>query len=272
MSYQEPPVSFLVLDYQRPQAARICLESLRRHVKLPSYKIIYLHNGLTDYPYDLLKEGLIDELIMPKVNGGLGIGTRSLFSACASPWAIYWQVDQIMGRDFVQGEFDALKQSIGFPLRQIAGTHPIISISLAGAPCGSMVFSERAFLIKTEQYRSWETLGRLPIGGAGPFHHLPWREGAIQAIYREEKLIHWTDWSPLAIDNGRSAIRENPDSSLWEHFPDTKALFLRRGPVKERYVYPKLSDREWDEVIVTQSWPPGKIPENEVKDSFHVWN
>jgi hypothetical protein len=56
------------------------------------------------------------------------------------------------------------------------------------------------------------------------------------------------------------------------HYPDTKQLWLINGPVKERYVYPKFSDREWEYVLGTQSWPPGEIPENEKKDSFHVWN
>ncbi len=57
---------------------------------------------------------------------------------------------------------------------------------------------------------------------------------------------------------------------MWRHEPDTKRAWLVSGPVKEPYVYPKLSSREWSEVIATQTWPEGKIPEDEVKDSFTV--
>lgn len=276
-THQEPQVSFLVLDYNRPEAAYSCLRSIREHVKFDRYRIIYLHNGVPTkpphYPMDLLHAGLIDELIMPRENGGLGLGTRALFAACFSPFAISWQVDQIMGRDFEQRELDALKDLLYQTYRSLGRNHQIVqSISLAGAPCGPGVYSERAHFIETNLYARWETKEPLSAGGAGPFHHLPWREGQIQQIYKDQDYMHWTDWPPLAIDNGRDAERENPDGSRWRHFPDTKQLWLIHGPVKERYVYPKLSENEWQTVIETQSWPPGKIPENEVKDSFHVWN
>ena len=71
-------------------------------------------------------------------------------------------------------------------------------------------------------------------------------------------------------DNGRRAIRENPDGSIWEHHPDDKGLTLVRGPVKERYVYPKFTDEEWQGVLETQTWIAGQIPSNELADSFIV--
>ncbi len=260
-TYQEPQVSFLVLDFAKPDASRQCLESIKRHVKFPT-KVIYCHNGLADYPMDFLREGLIDELIMPRVNGGLGLGTRALFGACFSPYAVYWQNDQIMGRDFTQLEVDALVEVLRDPV--------VGSVSLAGAPCGHRTYSERAHVISTKWYKRMEQDAALGAGGAGPHHDQPWREGLIQAHYAREGIVHETNWPPLAIDNGRTAERQNPDGSRWSHEPDTKRLTLVSGPVKERFVYPKLSDREWEHVIATQSWQPGQIPENEVKDSFTV--
>lgn len=272
LTYIEPQVSFLVLDYQREQAARLCLESIRRHVKFP-YKVIYLHNGDAHYPQGLLHDGLIDELIMPRENGGLGLGTRALFAACFSPLACYWQVDQVMGRDFEQAELDRLVELLGCTYRGSGINHQLVkSVSLAGAVCGPHVYSERAYLIETRDYKRWEAQLPLSHGGAGPYHHVEWREGQLQRHYKESDYWHWTDWARLAIDNGRDAVRQNPDGSIWRHFPDTKALHLVSGPVKERYVYPKLNDAEWAGVLATQSWPPGQIPKNEVKDSFHVWN
>ncbi len=269
-TFTEPQVSFLVLDFQREKSARLCLESIRHHVKFPT-KIIYLHNGLADYPVQFLKEGLIDELLMPKTNGGLGLGTRALFAACFSPLAIYWQADQIMGRDFEQRELDGLADFLGQTYRAPEINHKIIqSISLAGTVCGPHIFSERAFIIETKDYKRWEHWLPLSAGGAGPFHHLLWREGQLQEYYKENDYWHWTDWPPLAIDNGRDAERQNPDGSRWKHLPDTKQLWLVRGPVKERYVYPKLTEWEWDLVLRTQEWPAGRIPEQELKDSFTV--
>ncbi len=268
-TYTDPQVSFLVLDYLRPQAARACLTSIRRHVKLDRYRVVYCHNGQADYPHDLLREGLIDELIMPRVNGGLGLGTRALFAACFSPLAIYWQVDQVMGRDLDQRELDALRLTLGdHPIE--CGSRCVRSISLAGPVCGADIYSERAHIIRTDDYARMEVTARLGAGGAGPWHHLPWREGTIQQYYAQYSYLHFTRWQLLAIDNGRDAIRQNPDGSVWRHEPDTKRAWLVSGPVKEPYVYPKLSAREWSEVIATQAWPEGKIPEDEVKDSFTV--
>ncbi len=273
-TYTEPQVSFLVLDFQRQQSAAACLRSIRDHVKLPreSYRVIYCHNGMADYPHLFLKAGLIDELIMPRVNGGLGLGTRALFAACFSPLAIYWQADQLMGRDFGQEEVDALW--IRLTQAEVAPhtRRRVTSVSLAGAVCGKGIYSERAHVTFTRTYRDMEHALPLSPGGAGPYHHLLWREGQIQALYERDSLLHDTDWPPLAIDNGRDAVRQNPDGSVWRHEPDRKGLWLLSGPVKERYVYPKLSSAEWDRVLQTQDWPAGQIPEQEMKDSFHVWN
>jgi hypothetical protein len=270
-TYTEPQASFLVLDYQREASAQLCLESIRRHVKFPT-KVIYCHNGMMDYPMRFLRDGLIDELIMPRENGGLGLGTRSLFAACFSPLAIYWQGDQIMGRDFEQTELDALQKSLEVFIGGGQALEGVLSISLAGAVCGENVYSERAHIIHTEDYRGMEHLLPLSHGGAGPYHDVEWREGQIQRYYKERYLAHYTGWRPFAIDNGRDAIRQNPDGSRWMHYPDTKQLWLLEGPVKERFVYPKFNDAEWDYVLREQTWPGGRIPENEVAHSFRVWN
>jgi hypothetical protein len=271
--YIEPKVSFLVLDFRKPNESRLLLESLKRHVKF-DYKVIYLHNGNENFTYhqDFLNEGLIDQLIITKKNEGLGVGTRNLFAACFSEYAIYVQNDQILGRDFVEEELEYLIGVLDDKLMDFSlpNSPTIKSISLASAPCGLGIYSERAHLIKTISYKTWEST--LPNGGAGPYHDSPWREGVIQEFYKRNNWSHWTYPNPLFIDNGQEAVRENPDGSVWKHKPDTKRLWLVRGPVKERFVYPKFSDSEWESVLSTQSWPDGKIPENEVKDSFVVWD
>ena len=270
--HQEPRVSFLVLDFRKPNESRLLLESLKRHVKF-DHKVIYLHNGNENFTYhqDFLNEGLIDQLIITRKNEGLGVGTRNLFAACFSEYAIYVQNDQILGRDFVEEELEFLINSLG-RYDMMENLPQIKSISLAGAPCGIGVYSERAHLIQTAAYRDLEFNHDMPNGGAGPYHDQPWREGYIQSLYKKFSWSHYIYPYPLFIDNGQEAVRENPDGSVWKHKPDTKRLWLVRGPVKEKFIYPKFSDSEWESVLSTQSWPDGKIPENEVKDSFVVWD
>lgn len=268
--YTEPQLAVLVLDYARESAARACLQSIRDHVKVPM-RLIYCHNGIADYPLDLLRAGYIDDLIMPRENGGLGLGTRALFAACFSPLAVYWQVDQIMGRDFTQDEVSALLEALSPNGRDEIGRTKM-SIGLAGSVCGRGVYSERALATLAASYRWMEHNLPLTYGGAGPYAHVMWREEQIQRHYAERGYLHDTDWPAVAIDNGRDAVRQNPDGSQWRHFPDTKQLWLLSGPVKERYVYPKLNDEEWEQVLRAQTWPGGQVPIQERKDSFHVWN
>lgn len=277
MEYKEPLVSFLVLDFGKEPETRLLLESLKEHVKFP-YKVIYMHNGNSEtYPYKFFQEGLIDHFIQTKENFGLGLGTREVFAASFSPYSAYIQNDQVLGRDFTQKELDDIIDTLC-----IMDEPQIQSVGLAGDTCQGK-YSERAHITSTRFYRDMERgefcfdygdhiKDEMPNGGAGPYHDQPWREGAIQKLYEDEGFIHHIWPKPLFIDNGQRAVRQNPDGSKWIHFPDTKNLFLVKGPVKEKYVYPKLSDIEWESVLKTQNWPPGKIPENEVKDSFHVWH
>jgi hypothetical protein len=266
--YSEPIISFLVLDFNKENDTRACLLSLRERVKF-KHKIIYLHNGPSDYAIDFFKDGLVDQFIITSKNNGLGIGTRDLFAASHSPFSIYWQNDQILGRDFSEEEAVNLTTALFSP---IGNGKQVASISLAGSPCGPGIYSERAHLINTDFYRYLEVNAKLGYHGAGPYHDGPWREEQIQKFYEANNFVHYPLNNPLAIDNGRTAERQNPDGSRWRHYPDTKQLWLIAGPIKEKFIYPKFTDTEWEEVLKTQSWPDGKIPEQEVAHSFHVWN
>lgn len=266
--YKEPELTFLVLDFKKEVESRLCLKSIKRHVKFP-HKVIYLHNGGDEnYPIRFLNDGLVDQFIQTKDNNGLGIGTRDLFAASFSQYSFYLQNDQFIFRDFTQEEFDRIKAAF---YQNTSDNRIVKTVSLAGSPCGVGVYSERAHIIKTEDYKRFEFSGLLGYHGAGKYHNGPWREEQIQTYYKDNGFVHYP-WDVLVQDNGKRAIRQNPDGSVWEHFPDTKQLWLKSGPVKEPHVYPKFTAEEWANVIATQNWPAGKIPANEVKDSFHVWN
>src|SRR3989344_645427 len=61
--YEEPELTYLVLDFLKEPETRRCLESVKTYTKFP-HKVIYLHNGReTDYPKKFLDEGLFDQLI-----------------------------------------------------------------------------------------------------------------------------------------------------------------------------------------------------------------
>jgi hypothetical protein len=268
--YKEPELTIIVLDFQREVETRLCLESIKRHVKFPA-KVLYYHNGRADYPYKFYQEGLCDTFVQTQRNEGLGIGTRDLYRMVFSPFVMTLQSDQIIGRDFIQDEFDKIKAIWGE--KALVGNNQIGSISLAGPVCSKGVFSERAGIMRADFYQYMEKYIDLGYSGCGPYDGaMQWREGKIQDFYKSQDIVHYTEWPALVIDNGRTSERQNPDGSRWRHFPDTKQLWLISGPVKERGVYPKFTDKEWDIVLATQTWEPGKIPENEIPHSFRVWN
>jgi hypothetical protein len=253
----------LILDFNKREESEILLNSLKSYIKFP-YRVIFLDNGsYINYSFDFYQNGLIDILIKNKEGRGLGYGTKQLFAAAESEFCLYIQNDQYLWRDFTKEELGYLQSAID----QNLNDKKIKSISLAGNICGDGIYSERAHLIKSDFYKSLEPLS---IGGAGKYHNLPWREGQLQDTYKNNNYTHYIYQHPLFVDNGKCAIRENPDGSLWKHEPDTKRLFLIRGPVKEKFIYPYFDETEWGKVLETQSWPDGQIPSKEKENSFIV--
>jgi len=104
-------------------------------------------------------------------------------------------------------------------------------------------------------------------GGPGPNFHVPPLEHFIQKYFKDNNFN--VGCINAYKDNGYLAVRQNPDGSLWNHEPDTKKCWLIKGPVKEKFSYPKFNDAEWDFVILNQKWE-GEIPDNEKKESFIV--
>lgn len=257
---KKPKVSYLVLDYNRPVESALCLNSIKENTKFP-YELIYLSNGGTqDYVWKFYQDGLIDKVIFNKENSGLGFGTTDLFDACKTKWALYVQNDQFLGREYTEEELD--KQ-----IAKIEGSDTTIaSIGLAGDPCKGE-YSERAHLINTDFYNA---IPNKPNGGAGPYHHIEWNEGFMQKYYEFEGYEHYI-WPELLFgDNGAWSHRVNPDGSKWVHRTDLKSLYMITPPT-EKYIYPKFTDEEWEEVLKTKHWEDGRIPEVEKEHSFKVW-
>ena len=211
--YSEPELSILILDFLKETSTRDCIESVIRHVKMP-YRIHYLHNGPSSYAHLLYEKYPIDVFIQTKENDGLGVGTRNLVASCFTPYFMMLQNDQIIGRDFAQIEFDAIKKKltetdppfvanseqphptggdykIHHYHRQLYG-----SISLAGPVGGKGVYSERCHIAHTWTYKMMEVMVPLSPGGAGKYHHQIWREEQIQKYYKKMEFTHFTEWPP----------------------------------------------------------------------------
>lgn len=254
--------AFLLLDFNRPEESELCLYSIKKFAKFP-YKLYYLANGnFKPYAKSYKKLGYIDELIESEKNIGCGPGTRLLYETCKEPYAFYIQVDQYLGRELTE---ERVNHWIDILEGRIEQYKNVKWIDLAGNQ-GHGVYSERANFINVDFYNSIKG----SWGGPGETADQLWREEVVQN-YTKKYNYQFISYNYF-VDNGKVSIRQNPDGSVWSHYTDEKKLFLLKGPVKEKYVYPKLSDKEWKEVLKTQKWEDGKIPEKEKDHSFIVWS
>ena len=257
-------VSILVLDYNKPEESRLCLESVQKHCKFEKEVVFYSNGGEQDYVIDFYKEGLIDKLVLSKKNMGLGIGTTDLLQLCRTEYFIYLQNDQYFYRDFSQEDLSLL-------MYFLETNRNYGCISLAGSPCGINVYSDRCHIAKTDVFRAFDKWGEgYPDCGCGPFWDGPdsYNENFIQKAFQEFRLMA-PACEPFVADNGRTSIRENPDGSVFKHNPDSKQLWAIKAP-KEKQLWPEnLLDSEWDSII-NGTWEQGAIPENWKKDSFIV--
>lgn len=264
-TYTEPRLAVLVLDHRKPLETYYCLQSIKRHIKVP-HTVIYCDNGSQeDYPLGFVRQGLVDQLIVNRDSRGLGLGTQDIVALARAPWAIMMQNDQLFVRDLTEQDLDEMTS------RMFCTVPEIVSISLAGAPCGDGIYSERAHLFKPSVYHRMER--EIPLGyhGAGPYHDGVWRERQIQDHYRDSYLTHLIWPQPFVADNGVFAVRDMKESGLWCHRTDTKTLWCIRPPTVRNPAYPKLSDAEWL-VAELGDWPKaGAIPVVELKDSFDCW-
>ena len=259
-------VSILVLDYNKPEESRLCLESVQEHCKFEKEVVFYSNGGEQDYAIDFYKEGLIDKLVLSKSNWGLGIGTTDLLQLCRTEFFIYLQNDQFFFREMNDNDLSILKYLL-------ATYKEYGCISLAGSPCGEDIYSDRCHFGNTHFFRDMDKWGEsFPDGGCGPYFSgsSTYNENFIQRYFKEHNLLAPAG-SPFVQDNGKWSFRENADSSQWKHRTDTKELWLIKGPVKEKAGFPFLSDEEWDEVLETQKWE-GKIPKAELTHSFKCWD
>jgi hypothetical protein len=252
-------LSALVLDYRKEYETRLCLESLRQHLKVPC-KIVYLDNGSNDsYPWSFYQEGLCDVLISKKVGMGGGHGQTDLFRWCDTQYALFIQSDQVLTRDITP---DILKQMTDC-LESGARC-----VDLNGDQSQAGRWTDRAHLIDAKWFNS---LAPFPNGGPGPLHELRWNENYLQEVFDKlgNPIVHVR---PLFFaDRGMTTVRETPCGGIVRMRTDTKAVEWLALP-KKPYIFPEHTEAEW-QTVMSGNWRAGTIPEIYLQrgDSFNHW-
>ncbi len=259
--YQQPLVSIVILDFNRPTEAGLLLESLRRRAKF-SHEIVYLSNGGNQmYVKSLYDTGLIDVLVLNRQNVGCGLGTKQGFKAASGRFVLYVQVDQWLRFDIEQGFIDNM-------VKALDANPKMLYFDLAGNQ-GHGQFSERALFIERERYLAIPDLSD-GYGGPGPYADALWSEEAVQNYMRREDLT-FGSVGALFGDNGKMSVRDYPCGGQILLTTDTKQLSILK-PVAQRIDFPnlKLTDVEWAAILAGE-WVNGTVPEGHKSDSFVAW-
>lgn len=251
----EPILSVLVLGYMKPDEAFECLESIRRHVRVP-YKLIYLDNGgAPDYAWDLYKEGLCDVLISKRYGRGGGYGQTDLFRYCDTEYALFVQCDQTMRHD--------LTPTVFAHFIKLLDTYQCIDLN--GDQSNKGIWTDRAHLIKTDFFNSF-----VPFPNGGPGNDAaPWNEAYLQRAFALNGYTIAHIRPAMFSDEGKWSVREAGDG-LYRHRCDTKQLWVLKTPTYRTEVYPPFNDAEWATVFAGQ-WIGGAIPEQWKPHSFQCW-
>lgn len=258
--YYNGVTSILILDYNKPKETEVCLQSIKDLCSFKKHVMVYSNGGDQEYLLQFYKNGLIDQLVLNRENKGCGIGTIELFKACPTKYAIYFQNDQAFLKPYTQNHITELIAS----LDQEHDGQTIKSISLAGMPCGPLIYSERAHFIEVEFYNGIE--GKT-IGGPGPFNDVQYSEQSIQNHYKDNSYIHAAT-PPVVCDNGVYSVRELKGGKLkWR--TDTKQLWVLDTPT-EKIGGIGLSDEDW-ELVLSGKFINGNIPESWKEHSFQYW-
>jgi len=250
-------ISFLIVDFNRPQESQLLLESIQRHVKFNNYEVIFYSNGGTqDYVIDFYRKGLIDRLILNKKNDGIGLAQPRLIEFCQTDYFINAQCDRYIARDFTLEELNAMKEE--FQSNKNLGA---IDFTF------NNIFSENAYMMATN------FACQVPDhkgGGPGPFYSLG--EGSETSTYNWiiKNNLQTKTWPYLLFrDSGMYAIQELPCGGILKKRTDSQQLTIIKKPTKKYENVPglRISDQEWNQIL-NGTFINGTILEDHKKDSF----
>lgn len=253
--YTPPILTVAVLSYRKEKETRLCLESLRAHLKMPDHQIALLENGSDEtYPWTLFKEGLCDVAIIKRHGHGGGVGQTDLFRASPSPYTLFVQCDQVLRYDISAQEFIKMMIMLEPDMYDV--------LDLNGDQSGRGVWTDRAHMVRTEWFNS---LAPFPNGGPG-LDDVPWNEAYLQTKVKPECICHVQP--ALFADIGKWSVREAGDG-IYRHACDTKQLWVVKQPTYRTEAYPPFNEDEWVRALAGQ-WVDGDIPEVWKAHSFKV--
>lgn len=251
-------VSYLILDFNRPEEGLNLLLSIQKFAKHDK-EIVYLCNGgESDYALDFYKRGLIDILIIKKDGDGGGFGQTDLWRFCKTDYAFFIQVDHVLLREITQNTIDNFVN--------LLENENYKCIDINGDQSNKDAWTDRAHFMKTAFFNS---LSPFPNGGPG-LDSIPWNEEYLGNTFKEKKYNIAHINQPFFGDCGKWSIREAGDG-LYKHRCDTKVLYILKTPSYKTDIYPPFNDDEWI-MAIGGKWPvEGMIPESWRKHSFKVW-
>jgi hypothetical protein len=253
-------IDILVINFNRPAETRLCLEAIKKFALFEN-RVILFNNGGND-PAEIFRsyqEGLIDKLVINKINEGEGFGCIELYNNCKSKYSFFIENDCELLYPITQDNINSFIYTLEY-----GGAS---CIDLTGGICGENTYSGRVFFMNTEFYKSIKKCDENGIyGGPGPYSDVPPLENFIQKYFKENnlKVAHT---SKIYKENGCYAVRENKDGSQYIHRCDTQQLKVLVYPT-ERAAHPPWNDEEWKDVLEKKYWPAWKIPTNDKKNSF----
>lgn len=249
-------VSYLVLDFNRPEEGENLLLSLKKFAN-HSKEIVYLCNGgESDYAFEFYKRGLIDVLILKKDGDGGGFGQTDLWRFCKTSYAFFVQVDHVLTQEITE-------ENIQWFIK-LLDNYDCIDLNGDQSNCGG--WTDRAHFMKTEFFNS---LGPFPNFGPG-LDNGKWNEQHLQEKFRDNKYKIAHVRGRMFADAGKWSVREAGDG-LYKHRCDTKMMYILKKPTYKTEVYPPFNEAEWREAL-TGNWPAeGKIPEQWKQHSFIYW-
>lgn len=255
-------IDILVLNYNRPDETKLCLESLKANAQF-EHRVIVYNNGGTDFDqiFSFYKDGLIDKLIFNKVNEGEGFGCVEMYNNCKSKFSFFIENDCELLYPITQENIDEFIHVLDNGMASC--------IDLTGGICGKNIYSGRVFFINTEFYKSIKKCDENGIyGGPGPYNDTPPLEHYIQKYFKDNNLnvVH----TPKIIkENGKWSVREIGDG-IYKHRTDTQQFYILKQPTYPTKEYPPFNENEWKKVIAGE-WKDGDIPEKWQPHSFKFW-
>ena len=258
MTEYNPELSVLVLDFNKEFETRLCLNSIKKYLKVP-HKVILLDNGAAeDYCWQIYKEDLCDVLISKKRGGGGGYGQTDLIRFCDTIFFLFVQNDQYLQYPIDENTFDQFKNLLD---------NGYSCVDLNGDQSGRGAWTDRAHLMKTEVFNS---LGPFPNGGPGEFHGQRWNENYLQEVFetRGLKIAHINP--KFFQDFGIYSLRDMGEGGVFLHRTDTKQCFVIVPPKVRNFCYPNVTNEEFN-IMRDGLWEDGRIPKKEKIHSFNCW-